>query len=557
VTFLHPLALLGLAAAAIPLLLHLFQRRTPPELDFPAVRYLADAERRSARRLRLRHMMLLALRTALIAVIVAAAARPLVPLAGAGGTHAPTSLVVILDNSVSSGATGGGRRVLDRLRAVARGSLAGAGPDDRAYLLLADGVVRGGTPAELLAIVDSTEPAADRLDVVAALERAVRLVQAEPRSEREIHVVSDLQASAIAVGRLTPPAEVRVLVLEPAATMPNRGVAGADVRDGAVAVTVGGTPGTAAGPVALTVGERDVARALAAPGQTVVLSLPAPGPGWWTGAVRVSPPDELRADDAQPVAWRVAPPPAVASSPDAGPFVATALGVLREAGRVTAGGAVRVGGDPGPGVVVLPPADRTLLGAVNRALAARAVGWAFGPEGTPGLVADDTELGAAGVAVRRRQRLVGTGGDVLARVNGEPWLVRAGGLLLLGSRLDTAWTALPTSPAFVPFLERVVRLAARGERAVQAVPGAPAVRFDVRGRDTIGATVSALDPRESDLTAADPVAVRRALGTAPLGERAFGAARFGGARRADASTALLLLALLLAMAEVLVAWRTR
>ena len=29
--FLHPLALVALAAAAIPALLHLFQRRTPPE----------------------------------------------------------------------------------------------------------------------------------------------------------------------------------------------------------------------------------------------------------------------------------------------------------------------------------------------------------------------------------------------------------------------------------------------------------------------------------------------------------------------------------------------
>src|SRR5256885_2130404 len=63
VTFIHPLALLGLAAAAIPALLHLLQRRVPPELDFPAVRYLSAAERESARRLKLRHLLLLILRT--------------------------------------------------------------------------------------------------------------------------------------------------------------------------------------------------------------------------------------------------------------------------------------------------------------------------------------------------------------------------------------------------------------------------------------------------------------------------------------------------------------
>ena len=102
VTFLNPLVLLGLAAAAIPALLHLFERRTPPEAEFPPLRYLSEAERRSARRLKLQHVLLLLLRTALIALVVLAAARPVVPIR-ASGAHEPTALVVILDNSPSSG----------------------------------------------------------------------------------------------------------------------------------------------------------------------------------------------------------------------------------------------------------------------------------------------------------------------------------------------------------------------------------------------------------------------------------------------------------------------
>src|SRR5207247_7227615 len=102
VTFLHPLALVGLAAAAIPALLHLLERRIPPEAEFPPLRYLSEAERQSARRLRLRHVLLLLLRTALIALIVLAAARPLLPapapasMARAAVPHR-TALVVILD----------------------------------------------------------------------------------------------------------------------------------------------------------------------------------------------------------------------------------------------------------------------------------------------------------------------------------------------------------------------------------------------------------------------------------------------------------------------------
>ncbi|HXV89719.1 MAG TPA: hypothetical protein VD707_00025, partial [Gemmatimonadales bacterium] len=410
--------------------------------------------------------------------------------------------------------------------------------------------------AELLGVVDSVRPAAVRLELVDAVARAARLAQAEPLAAREVHVLSDLQASALGGGRAARPAEVAVLVLGPPDPLVNRGVAAAEVRDGAVAVTVGGTPGAPAGAVALLVGEREVARALAAPGEQVSLSLPQLPPGWRTAEVRLAP-DELRADDARAVAWRVAPPARTTATAEAGPFVAAAIDVLRDGGRVTAGGDVRIGAVPAPGAVVLPPADGALLGAMNRALAAAGAGWRFGPPGTPGLLEDSAGLGLAGVPVRRRHALLGTGGEVLAAVNGEPWLVRAAGLLVLASRLDTAWTALPTTPAFVPFVDRLVNGVARGERPVRWIEGATGVTFETRGADTVGATVSGLDPRESDLTPAGPDTVRRALGAAPLTDARFAAARFGGGRREDLSAALLVVALLLAGLEVVVAWRTR
>src|SRR2546425_4743634 len=127
VTFLHPVALVGLAAAAIPALLHLLERRVPPEAEFPPLRYLSEAERQSARRLKLRHLLLLLLRTALIAFVVLAAARPLFPTQASGGSlHEPTALVLILDNSASSGRVGGGRPRARRLQSGAPGPLAPA-----------------------------------------------------------------------------------------------------------------------------------------------------------------------------------------------------------------------------------------------------------------------------------------------------------------------------------------------------------------------------------------------------------------------------------------------
>ncbi|MGH7632035.1 MAG: BatA domain-containing protein, partial [Gemmatimonadales bacterium] len=101
--FLHPWLLAGLVAAGIPILLHLLQRREPPTVVFPAVRYLIAATQEHQRRLKLQNWLLLILRTALIVLLVLAAAGPTVPARGAPG-HAPSALVVVVDNSASSGA---------------------------------------------------------------------------------------------------------------------------------------------------------------------------------------------------------------------------------------------------------------------------------------------------------------------------------------------------------------------------------------------------------------------------------------------------------------------
>src|SRR5262249_9426360 len=104
-------------------------------------------------------------------------------------------------NSPSSGAIVDGGLVLDRLRVIARSSVARLTPVDRVWLMLCDGVVRGGTREALLATIDSTRPGWQRLDLVQAVARAARIVNAQPLAGREVHVLSDLQRTALATGR--------------------------------------------------------------------------------------------------------------------------------------------------------------------------------------------------------------------------------------------------------------------------------------------------------------------------------------------------------------------
>src|SRR5438046_10593617 len=75
-TFVHPLLLGGLLLAGVPILLHLIMKQKPKHLPFPAFRFLLQKHRTNQRTLRLRHLLLLALRVLLITAVCLALARP-------------------------------------------------------------------------------------------------------------------------------------------------------------------------------------------------------------------------------------------------------------------------------------------------------------------------------------------------------------------------------------------------------------------------------------------------------------------------------------------------
>src|SRR2546430_970570 len=90
-SFLAPLFLVGLAAIAIPVLVHLIQRERKRVVEFPSLMFLRRIPYQSVRRRRIRNWLLLAMRAAAIALIVAAFARPFVrqgPLAATAVTGA-------------------------------------------------------------------------------------------------------------------------------------------------------------------------------------------------------------------------------------------------------------------------------------------------------------------------------------------------------------------------------------------------------------------------------------------------------------------------------------
>jgi hypothetical protein len=116
-TFVYPLLLTGLLLVGIPVLLHLIMRQKPKHLLFPAFRFLLQRHRTNQRKLRLRHLILLALRMLLIAAICFALARPKILNERLNLTSGqPIAAVLVFDTSASMEYSVAGKSRLDEAK---------------------------------------------------------------------------------------------------------------------------------------------------------------------------------------------------------------------------------------------------------------------------------------------------------------------------------------------------------------------------------------------------------------------------------------------------------
>ncbi len=97
-TFVNISLLGGTALVALPIVLHLIMRQRPKRFEFPALRFIQRRHDTNRRRLRLRHLLLLLLRTAAIALLAFALARPSIKFSGAlGSQESPVAAALVFD----------------------------------------------------------------------------------------------------------------------------------------------------------------------------------------------------------------------------------------------------------------------------------------------------------------------------------------------------------------------------------------------------------------------------------------------------------------------------
>jgi hypothetical protein len=201
-SFLNAWMLAGLAALAIPVLIHLLLRRKKKRLQFSTVRFFQQHDEQSSQRRKLRHWLLLGLRLLIVALLVLAFARPFRPQSGAaGGVPRRQQVVFVLDRSASMQAVGTDGPRWSQAKERVRKVLTALGPDDRAAIVgcshRADVIAGFAPPAEIIRTMGVLQPSFDVSNLGEGLQQAARLVAlGDPAATSTIYVVSDLQRSA-------------------------------------------------------------------------------------------------------------------------------------------------------------------------------------------------------------------------------------------------------------------------------------------------------------------------------------------------------------------------
>jgi hypothetical protein len=221
--FLSPFFLFAIAAAAIPVVLHLLKREPEPRVKFSAVALLRQApvERSSTRRLR--QIVLLMLRVSALILLALAFARPFFPSPAAAAARNAT--IVLLDTSYSMSAPGRFARAQQLARDAVNGAPAG---DDVGVVTFADRAELVAPPssgrAAALAAIDSTTAGAGGTRYLEAVNAAGRALGGRHGT---VVVVTDLQAGGWDAGdHATVPESARVEVRDVGALPDNLAVIG-------------------------------------------------------------------------------------------------------------------------------------------------------------------------------------------------------------------------------------------------------------------------------------------------------------------------------------------
>lgn len=194
----------GLAAASVPIIIHLLNRRRYREVPWAAMRFLLAAVRKNSRRVKIEQWLLLAIRTLIIILVVTAMAKPFLEGLGAVPVLAGqrTHHVLVLDGSLSMGYSDGESTRFDQAKALAARLVEDARRGDAISLvMMADPprvVIGAPSPnhGEVLRELRELVMPHGGTDLAASFEAIDRVLESSDIPQKDVIILTDLQATS-------------------------------------------------------------------------------------------------------------------------------------------------------------------------------------------------------------------------------------------------------------------------------------------------------------------------------------------------------------------------
>ena len=201
-------AMLGLGALAVasPIIIHLLNRRRFKIVDWAAMEFLLDANRKNRRRIKLENLILLLLRCLAMLLIGFLLARPFLSSNLALFGDQPIERIVLLDDSLSMSLQNGNATVFDGAKQNLETTLRGIAAENRGDLLtlfvtsspqsplFSNKPITVETQTEFSDLLEELKPS----DKVASMETALREVSQfvsglKKNTDRLVYIISDLR----------------------------------------------------------------------------------------------------------------------------------------------------------------------------------------------------------------------------------------------------------------------------------------------------------------------------------------------------------------------------
>lgn len=209
--FVNSILLWGLVALAVPVLIHLINLLRHRRVDWAAMEFLLQSQKKNSTWIRLKELLLLLLRLGAVAAVVLVLAQPLLRNEFGrrfGGTR--THHVVLLDDSYSMSDRWGETTAFDLARGVAEriGQNAANEPTEQVYSLLRFSRMSAGAaepdlleesvnvafPEKLASVLRGLTPSQLAVGPEQPLDTLVRLLGAAEAEHRVVYLVSDYRA---------------------------------------------------------------------------------------------------------------------------------------------------------------------------------------------------------------------------------------------------------------------------------------------------------------------------------------------------------------------------